>query len=350
MSSSPRNLSSQQASKAKAELAARELINSETRQALEEPELSELFSLKWRKKIIAGLAPPIREKLMRMRSTPSAIVVGLHFLTSLDLSLGQVVKIMTVKPGTSELVEGNFIVTGAYKTGSFDLDSRVIFVSNRRLSTFLRTHDSFTGNPCFEKLRIALDKPEFADQTRELVKLKLGSLPVETGAPNAIVQTWEEQKAIFLKAVSIEKWIMGFVVSLLNIFTGCIILLMLVLLVIEKTRDAGILLSMGATPMGVFSIFLINGLLITLMGTAAGLLLGFLFTQNINTLHDWIYLWTGYQLFDPEVYLMDRIPIHLKISDVLFSLLPALIFGFLASLIPAFWASRKDPIQAIHYE
>ena len=143
---------------------------------------------------------------------------------------------------------------------------------------------------------------------------------------------------------------MGFVISLLNVFTGCIILLMLVLLVIEKTRDAGILLSLGASPAGVFTIFLLNGLIITVVGTVAGLALGTLFMTNINALHDWIYSVTGSQLFDPEVYLMDEIPVQITPLNVLFSTLPALIFGFKASLVPAYWASRQDPIHAIHYE
>jgi lipoprotein-releasing system permease protein len=150
--------------------------------------------------------------------------------------------------------------------------------------------------------------------------------------------------------VKIEKWIMGFVVSLLDVFCSCVVLLMLVLIVLEKTRDCGVLLALGATPRGVFSIFLLTGLTITAVGTACGLVAGWLFLGAINSVHDGIYSLTGLRLWDPEVYLLDRIPTSVNPGIVVMSILPALLFGFGASLVPAIWAARKDPIQAIHHE
>lgn len=260
------------------------------------------------------------------------------------------VKIVTVAQGSSELVEGNFLVAGAFKTGNFELDSQMFFVDNRRLATFLRSFSPLTGDLCFQTIRVSLDDYTHARKARGEMERALLELPPETGARVVRIYTWEEQKRGFLEAVEWEKWLTAVVISFLNIFTACVILLMLVLLVIEKRRDSGILLAIGSTPGGVFSIFLINGLVITALGTALGLGLGVLFVENINTVHDWIRDATGYQLFDPEVYLMDRIPTVVKPLDTLASTLPALLFGFLASLVPAAWAARQDPIKAIHHE
>ena len=119
---------------------------------------------------------------------------------------------------------------------------------------------------------------------------------------------------------------------------------------IEKTRDMGVLLALGATPGGVVRIFLANGLMIVAAGTLLGLAIGYLFCVYINPIHDWIQATTGWRLFPAEIYHMDRIPITFQLGDVLLSIAPPVVLGFLSSLIPAVWASRRDPIKAIHYE
>jgi lipoprotein-releasing system permease protein len=80
------------------------------------------------------------------------------------------------------------------------------------------------------------------------------------------------------------------------------------------------------------------------------LFLGYLFCWNINTIHDWVFALTGRELFAARIYHMDRIPISFQLGDVLLSIAPPVVLGFLASLVPAIWASRRDPIKAIHYE
>jgi lipoprotein-releasing system permease protein len=164
------------------------------------------------------------------------------------------------------------------------------------------------------------------------------------------VYTWEQLRKNLLSAVKIEKFIIYFLMCLLVAFTACMVLLMLVLTVIEKTRDVGVLMSLGATPRGVVKVFLTNGMILSFVGTLMGLGLGYLFCAFINPIHDWIYSVTGLRLFPAEIYHMDRIPVAFQPLDVLLSIGPPLVLCFLASLVPAVWASRRDPIKAIHHE
>ena len=182
---------------------------------------------------------------------------------------------------------------------------------------------------------------------RDLAPL-LGELKKRSLA--VIIRTWEEQRSVMIQAVDQEKWIVGFLVFLLNFFIGCVVLLMLILIVIEKTQDIGVLLALGAQPRGVVWIFLAGGLVIVTVGVLLGLLVGWAFVENINRIHDAIFAATGIKLFEPEIYQMDRIPTTVTISEVLVSIFPSVLFGFLASLVPAIWASHQDPIKAIHYE
>lgn len=331
----------------KAGASAVEILREEGRTPLTTEEVDFLFSRERRKEVVERLPPALRKRL-ESREIPAAVVVGINFLTSRELALGQIVKILTVNNGKP--LDAFFVVTGAFKTGNYEVDSRLFFIHNHRLTAYLGAFHPILGEPCFDSIRVMVRDYDKAAATRESISAALATLPPETGGPDAFVYTWEDQRRNFLQAVEIEKWIMGFVISLLNVFTACIILLMLVLLVIEKRRDAGILLSLGAAPQGVFSIFVLNGLMVTTIGTATGLGAGLLFVKNINTVHDWIYQIIGVKLFDPAVYHMDQIPIRLTASDVFISTLPAIAFGLIASLIPAAWATRKDPIKAIHHE
>ena len=131
------------------------------------------------------------------------------------------------------------------------------------------------------------------------------------------VQTWPEIRSNLLKAVGIEKLLVYFIVLILIVFTGSMILLMLTLTVIEKTKDVGVLMSLGAPPWGVTNIFLFNGLLISMLGTGMGLGLGYAFSANINEIHDLIYAVSGVELFPAEIYQMDRIPVHFQPADIL---------------------------------
>ncbi len=335
-----------------AEEKAKRILDDASREDLTEEEVVNLFSRKWRRTLFRSANPAIAGQFDR--HNPSAIIVGLNFLTSRNLDPGQLVRIVTRKAVQSKTLSGSFMVAGAFKTGDFKMDSSVFLVHLNRMKTFL---EAYRPNPaagqfdeCVDGIRIALDDHEQVETVRIAVERVRRMLPFHTQAHNAVVKTWQDSKRIFLQAVEIEKWIIGFVVSLLNIFTGCLILLMLVLIVLEKTRDSGVLLALGATPNGVMSIFLSNGVIITGIGTVLGLVVGICFVTGINWLHDAVRGLTGITIFDPEVYFMDRIPVVITLQDVVLSALPAVIFGIVSSLVPAAWASRKNPIEAIHHE
>jgi lipoprotein-releasing system permease protein len=137
---------------------------------------------------------------------------------------------------------------------------------------------------------------------------------------------------------------------LIVLFAGFMIFLILMLMVIEKTRDLGVLRSLGATPGGVVRLFLRQGMALTFSGVVVGIGAGWLLVDNINPLHDAIERATGWTLFPPEVYYLDRIPTRLRGEDWLLVIVPAIVCGYLGSIVPALWAARRDPIQALHHE
>jgi lipoprotein-releasing system permease protein len=282
---------------------------------------------------------------------PPAVLVGVNLLLEREMFLGQVVTLITIAPGTTDPVTGKFVVAGAFKSGDFDADSGWVHAHADAVRSMLGLFDPGTGANRYDGMRVSLHDLTKLEETRRAVEAAVTAEFPDLAFPGC-VQTWEEQPRgrNLLKAVDIEKFIISLLLFLLMSFTGGIILLMLVLTVIEKTRDMGILLALGATPGGIVRVFLSNGVVLSAAGIILGLLLGYVFCANINPIHDWIYARTGRRLFPAEIYHMDRIPIAFRPWDILWTVAPPVVLGFVTSLAPAIWASRRDPIKAIHHE
>ena len=324
--------------------AARELIHSANRKPLDTGELEGLFSKQWRLKLLNRAYGDHPELLDPDNPAPAALV-GLQPLLERQVKLGHRITVSTLNPRTSEPVHLNYVVAGALKTRDFQFDSETIYVLVDRLKNDLELWEEKDNRYRYQGIRISLEDPSKLEETRKSVETA-----VEKIDPRLEVTTWKDLRTTLLKAVNRETVIVYVIVFILVLFTGSLILLMLILTVIEKTRDIGVLMALGATPNGVTSIFLLNGMVICTVGMVLGLGLGHLFCSNINEIHDAIYRATGVQLFPPEIYHMDRIPIAFEPVDILQMTIWPVAIGFLASLIPAVWAPRRDPIKAIQYK
>jgi lipoprotein-releasing system permease protein len=126
--------------------------------------------------------------------------------------------------------------------------------------------------------------------------------------------------------------------------------IILTLLVVEKTRDLGVLQSLGVTPRGVAGIFLRIGCTLSACGLALGAAYGIGFALCINDIQRWVELFTGWQVFPRDTYYLDKIPVRFETLDLLLIIVPTVLVGFLGALLPAWRASRKDPVVALRYE
>ena len=163
--------------------------------------------------------------------------------------------------------------------------------------------------------------------------------------------TWESKRRNILRAVAVERKVMAVILFFLFILAGFLILALLHTTVVEKTKDIGILKSLGGTVRGIMSIFLLNGFLIGLFGAGLGTLGGILMCRHLNDLEDLIFKLTRWRVFPREVYAFDKIPVD---QDPGLSILiiagAAVVMSFLASLYPAYKAAKLNPVEALRYE
>ncbi len=228
----------------------------------------------------------------------------------------------------------NFVISAVYDGGDQAEDrGRLIF---RRLDLV----EAAKLQSPWHELRLWLDDYEEA----EAVKLSMAARH-----PNLRVETWEDQRADFLRAVKTEKVLLVIVLSFIVLLGGFIILATLTLIVVEKTRDIGVLAALGASRGGILSIFLRNGFLIGVIGAVLGLGLGALLTTNLDNIKEFF---EGYDiyLFPKDIYLFTEIPTVWSWPTVAVIMGGSVLVAFLAGLLPALRASRLDPIVALRHE
>jgi lipoprotein-releasing system permease protein len=164
------------------------------------------------------------------------------------------------------------------------------------------------------------------------------------------VQTWEEQQAKFLNAVEKEKVLVTGLFGIISIVAIFLIFCIFFMIVVEKTRDIGIIKSVGATSNAVAWIFLGYGVTIGVVGGGLGLLSGYLIVHNINQLHDWLGRAMGVRIWDPETYAFDTIPNTLNPREVAVIVAISIVASLLGALVPAIRAARMHPIEALRWE
>lgn len=164
------------------------------------------------------------------------------------------------------------------------------------------------------------------------------------------VQTWDQLHALWIGAVEKEKVLVTFLFGIISVVAIFMIGCIFYMIVVEKTRDIGIVKAVGATSQGVAGIFLGYGAAIGLVGSLLGLLLSWLIVHNINYLHMWMGKLMGVQMWDPQVYLFDTIPNTMSPWDAVVIPAVAVVASIVGALLPAIRAAALNPVEALRWE
>jgi lipoprotein-releasing system permease protein len=229
-----------------------------------------------------------------------------------------------------------FSVVGTFDAGIGDADGGLALVHMRDAQTLYQLGDAATG------VRLKLDDL-FAARTvaRELME----SLPQQVFAAD-----WTRSHANFFRAVEIEKRLMFIILSIIILVAAINIISTLVVAVADKQADIAILRTLGAAPGSIMQIFVVQGMVIGVVGTLLGVGVGIVTALNIDVIVPAIERALSIKFLSKDVYLIPDLPSDLQGADVLAVSLMALALSFLATVYPSWRAARVNPAEALRYE
>lgn len=278
----------------------------------------------WLKKLASGVLP--------LDSHQDEIVLGKDLAAALGVSVGDTVNVllpsgrltpMGLLPRTK-----SFKVCGIFDSGLYEFDSSTALIS-------LELAQKLFNLPArVSYLQVRIKDIFRADKVAEKIQL--------ISNPGIYVTTWMELNRSLFSALKLEKTLLFLTITLIVVVAALNIIASLVLMVMEKTRDIGVLMALGATSQHIRKIFFLQGAIIGIVGTTLGLILGLV----------WCWLANTFKLIKVpvDIYQISYVPFHPKLLDLALIVLVTLTITFISTLFPSRRAARIDPVIALKYE
>jgi lipoprotein-releasing system permease protein len=257
---------------------------------------------------------------------------------------GDDVKITFPTAGTPpKAVSDTFTIVDFYESKMSEYDSNFVFVPIGALQRMRGMLDPQTGIPSVNSIQIKLKDGADLEEVRNRLRKVF---PAELYA----VSTWRDKQGPLLSAVDMEMAVLNILLFMIIAVAGFGILAIFFMIVVEKTRDIGILKSLGAGAPGIAGIFLGYGLFLGLVGAGAGLALGLAITWNINVIRAGVEWCTGQRVFDPAIYYFFKIPTIVHPGTIVWIMAGAVAIAVASSVLPALRAARLHPVEALRHE
>jgi len=268
------------------------------------------------------------------------ILLGDRLAASLGVAPGDSVTLISPAGsstafGTS-VTQKDYTIGGIFSVGMSEYDQAFIYMPLAQAQLF------FGRDTSVDAIEIMLDDPDAVEDIKPLLSGAAG--------PGSAVTDWTQKNQSFFEALQVERAAMRLILMFIVAIAAMNIISGLVMLVKNKGRDIGILRTMGAGQGAIMRIFFMSGAAVGVAGTVAGLLLGVIFCMNIEAIQKAVEWVTGANVFNADIYFLTHVPAKIEWSEVGIITGWSLFMSFVATLPPAWRASRIDPVEALRYE
>ena len=268
------------------------------------------------------------------------IVLGERLARRLGLGVGG--RVTLIAPEGTDTAFGTmprlktYEIAALFNVGFYEYDNSFVYVPLAAAQIFFRMPNAVSD------LEVFVADADRASQEGRAIAAALGG--------RVRIVDWQHANSSIVNAVEIERTVMFLILTLIILVAAFNIISGMIMMVKDKGRDIAILRTMGASRGMVLRIFILSGASIGIVGTLAGFILGVLFTENIETIRQFVQGVLGVNLFSAEIYFFTRIPAHIQTADVATVVIMALALSFLATLYPSWRAARLDPVEGLRYE
>lgn len=271
------------------------------------------------------------------------VLIGEGLAHSLRLRVGDRVTVIAPPLGeggeTFSLKQAEsrtFVVSGIFNLGMNEFDTSYLLMNYHQAQKLYRLGDRVGG------ISVRFDD---VDQALKWIYVFRSELP----SPY-VVTTWHDVNPHFFQALKVEKSVQTIFLGLIILVAAFNIFSTLIMIVLEKTRDIGILRALGATAHNIRRIFMLQGLTIGVLGVMMGTLSGLVLLHYRNDILDYIKETTSFELFPSDVYLFHGLPAEVQPQDIGVIIVLALVATVLAAVYPSHRAAKLDPVEALRYE
>jgi lipoprotein-releasing system permease protein len=290
---------------------------------------------------VSGVGSTVQEgELGSLEAGSFNVVLGVELAEALQVGIGDKVTVTLaegiVTPAGVVPRTKRFVVSGIYRVGMYEFDRRLAFINISDAQKLYRMKDAVSG------VRLAVTEIFEAPAIVREVALDHGVI--------VLVNDWTRRHVNFFRSIQITKSIL-FVILLLVIAVAAFnIVSTLVMVVKDKQADIAILRTIGARPSSILRIFITQGSVIGIVGTAAGVLFGILLATNLETIVGSLESLFGIKFLAADVYFISDLPAELRVADVVRIAIIALALALVSTVYPAWVASKTAPAEALRYD
>jgi lipoprotein-releasing system permease protein len=305
---------------------------------------------------LLGVDPATGGKISDLQSNVSegrfdlhgrGLVVGCDFAANLHLRVGDTISIYS--PGEikkmkdaydrheeSAIIPDDYEIRGIFDTGYYDYDDHFIVASLENAQDLYDLNDTVHG------LFVTIKNPDQAAAVQQRLESTLG--------PDYNITTWLDVNSNLLNAIKVEKSMMFFIMFFIVIVAAFGITCTLITFVVMKTREVGLLKAVGASNHQVMAIFVIQSVIVSVFGVAAGVFLGLFAIYIRNDFLHFMNHLTGFELFPASIYGFSELPALINSSDIVIICGGSLLICLLAAILPSRHASKMNTVEALHHE